>query len=253
MQRLAIATDARLALLEGLIDHAALYPPASLSMEAALEEDRRARSGAAAFMLGRFVVQASRVGELSKAGMRSLSVVLDAALPTDERIVSVETSPRDELAALAGLAEDVYVELPADEPAGDAVAELAQSGLRAKVRCGGTTTPTVDDLARFIRTCREAEVPFKATAGLHHAVRSGEEHGFLNLLAAVVFGEEERALAEEDAGAFALDAGTFGWRNQEAGPEELRRARERFHAIGSCSFAEPIAELEELGILPLTG
>ena len=36
----------------------------------------------------------------------------------------------------------------------------------------------------MIAACRDAGVPFKCTAGLHHAVRRGEEHGFLNILAA---------------------------------------------------------------------
>jgi hypothetical protein len=39
-------SDARRALLGRLIDHAALFPPASLDMPAALEEDRRARASA---------------------------------------------------------------------------------------------------------------------------------------------------------------------------------------------------------------
>ena len=93
---------------------------------------------------------------------------------------------------------------------------------------------------------------FKATAGLHHAVRANGEHGFLNLLAAVVFdGEEEAALADADPTAFALDAGSFTWRDRSASAGELARVRrELFHSIGSCSFFEPVDELEALGMLP---
>ena len=93
---------------------------------------------------------------------------------------------------------------------------------------------------------------FKATAGLHHAVRSNGEHGFLNLLAAVVFeGHEEAALAETDSNAFALDADAFSWHGQSAGASELVRVRhELFHSIGSCSFFEPVEELQALGMLP---
>ena len=80
----------------------------------------------------------------------------------------------------------------------------------------------------------------------------GAEHGFLNLLAAVVFGEEEDALAETDPSAFSLDAEAFKWggRRAEAGRARAGRA-ERLRAIGSCSFFEPVEELERLGVLPL--
>ena len=129
---------------------------------------------------------------------------------------------------------------------------LAEHGLRAKVRCGGATVPTAAALADFVRACRERGLVFKATAGLHHAVRSNGEHGFLNLLAAVVFaGEEEAALAEVDPSAFALDAESFAWRDRSASADELARVRrDELHSIGSCSFFEPVDELLALGMLP---
>ena len=91
---------------------------------------------------------------------------------------------------------------------------------------------------------------FKATAGLNHAYPTAAgEHGFLNLLAAVVFGDEEDAL-RAPSGSFALDADSFRWREREAGPAELARVRTSlFHSIGSCSFFEPVGELHALGIL----
>ena len=75
---------------------------------------------------------------------------------------------------------------------------LAEQGDRAKMRCGGERTPAVAELACVRRRGRRPRSPFKATAGLHHAVRTGEQHGFLNLLAAATFGYEEGALAETD-------------------------------------------------------
>jgi hypothetical protein len=112
--------------------------------------------------------------------------------------------------------------------------------------------PDVASLAHFVRACGEREVAFKATAGLHGAVRRNGTHGFLNLLAAVVFGEEEEALEESDTEAFALDGAGFSWRGRTADPGELAHARrERLHSIGSCSFFEPVEELEGLGVLPL--
>jgi hypothetical protein len=122
--------------------------------------------------------------------------------------------------------------------------------MRAKIRCGGEGVPTVEELADFIRGCRSRGLVFKATAGLHHAYPTEEgEHGFLNLLAAAVFGDEENALRER-APAFALDETSFRWRDREAPPSRLADVRgSLFHSIGTCSFFEPVEELQGLGIL----
>jgi hypothetical protein len=127
---------------------------------------------------------------------------------------------------------------------------VAARGLRAKIRCGGEHVPSVDELADFVRGCRSRGLVFKATAGLHHgyATESGE-HGFLNLLAASIFGDEEEALRERPP-AFALDAASFRWRDQEALPARVADVRASlFHSVGTCSFFEPVDELEGLGIL----
>jgi hypothetical protein len=120
----------------------------------------------------------------------------------------------------------------------------------SKIRCGGAAIPPAEDVAAFIRRCRDEGVLFKATAGLHHAYPTAAgEHGFLNVLAAVVFGDEEAAL-RETPGAFELDAESFRWRDRAAPAGQLAEIRATlFHSIGSCSFFEPVGELEELGIL----
>ena len=242
-------TDARIALLERLIDHAPLFPPASLELAEALDEDHDAGKSAVAFALGRFVCPASRLGELPSSE-RTLSVVLDEPFEGDPRVEAVEAPPGAQLAFLSDLAPEVYVETPLDDGLERRLDAIAELGFRGKVRCGGTSVPTVEELARFVRGCRGRNLAFKATAGLHHAVRQGAEHGFLNLLAAVAFGEEEDALADDEPDAFKLDPDGFGWRGRVAGPEELIRARrERLHSIGSCSFFEPMGELETLGML----
>lgn len=198
--------DARRALLAGLFDHAAMFPPASLPLERALAEDDRARASAHAWLLGRFVVPEG-----------------------------VEVSDR-EVAVVGGGRERhddvVYVE-------GE-----------TKLRCGGTRIPPVDEVAAFVRRCRERGLVFKATAGLHHAYPTAAgEHGFLNLLAAAVFGDEEEAL-RAPRGSFELDDRSFRWDGRQAGPDELAATRAALlHSIGSCSFFEPAGELVELGIL----
>lgn len=120
----------------------------------------------------------------------------------------------------------------------------------SKIRCGGASIPSVEELAAFVRRCREEGVLFKATAGLHHAYPTAAgEHGFLNVLAATVSGDEEDALRAPH-GAFELDAESFRWGDRATRPADLARVRATlFHSIGSCSFFEPVGELRELGIL----
>jgi hypothetical protein len=229
-------TDARRALLGELIDHAPLFPPAELPLDEALEDHRRARGSAQSWVVRRFVVPASQLGDLDGEPLR-LSVVADEPLgDRDDRIEALEG--RDP--ALAKLGYETYLE---DVP----LSEVASVGAAAKIRC--SPAPTVEELAGFVRACRETGVSFKATAGLHHAVRTNDEHGFLNLLAAAVFGDEEAALAESDDEAFSLDGESFGWRDRRAGVAELSSARKFFSGIGSCSFTEPVEELERLEML----
>ncbi|MDE2481478.1 MAG: hypothetical protein KGN02_04765 [bacterium] len=68
--------------LGALIDYAGLFPPAKLAMAPALDEYLAARDGAHAWMLGRFIVPASRIGELLGAlgtrGPLRASVIVDA-------------------------------------------------------------------------------------------------------------------------------------------------------------------------------
>jgi len=120
----------------------------------------------------------------------------------------------------------------------------------SKIRCGGASVPTVEQLAAFVRGCRERGALFKATAGLHHAYPTAEgEHGFLNLLAAVVFGDEEAALRAAP-GSFSLDERSFCWDGRYAGADELAEiGATLFHSIGTCSFFEPVGELRELGFV----
>jgi hypothetical protein len=214
--------DARRALLTRFFDHAPTFPPASLPAHEALAEDRRARESEHAWMLGRLVWSAAGVSDLPQDDHRALAVVESGTERHDDALY-LEGVPLDDVSA---------------------------RGLRAKIRCGGERVPTVEEVADFIRGCRSRGLVFKATAGLHHAYLTDDgEHGFLNLLAAAVFGDEEEALRERPP-AFALDADSFRWRDREALPTRLADVRASlFHSIGTCSFFEPVEELERLGIL----
>jgi hypothetical protein len=225
--------------LARLIDHAPLFPPASLDMPAAVKEDARGRSSEHAWMLARFVCPASRLRELESemgwADAPGLSVVLDedVALPPEAPVEAIEMvgPPR------AGLPDvELFCEVPVDE-----LEAVAAAGARAKLRCGGARVPSVEEVAAFFVAARDLELPFKATAGLHHPVRSEREHGFLNFLCAAdraAAGAGEAELREVLAGTDPAALGTGS-----------AKGRELFVSIGSCSFAEPVEDLRELGIL----
>jgi hypothetical protein len=244
------STSARRAALAGLIDHAALFPPASMSMADALAEDARVRAGPTGWIVNRFIVPASRIAELGDERL-PLSVVRDTPAELDDPRVEAVEVPAGSAAEVDPQASEIYAEIPGDADVEAWLGSIRATGLRAKVRCGGAVVPSVERLAAFVRLCRELGLVFKATAGLHRPIRHDGEHGFLNLLAAAVFGDEETVLAEEDAGAFGLDDQAFRWRDRSADADEIGRIRrELFVGFGSCSVQEPVDELLGLGILP---
>jgi hypothetical protein len=287
------------ALLTGLIDYAGLFPPAGLGMEDAVAEHARHNAEPEAWMLGRFVSPAARFDELEPALKRHFdteSPLLVTALvgPAFEthaaevvafntrhagvaRVVSVEfrAFSRAELEAALdtippGLV--IYVELPLDDALDELLPIVKARGARAKVRTGGVVPdviPEPEPLARFLEACTWAEVPFKATAGLHHAVRAEHPltyethaprsmmHGFLNVFtaAALALGATKKAdledvLRETDAATFRLEEEGLFWRDRHVTTEDVMRVRRDLAiSFGSCSFAEPVADLRSLGII----
>jgi len=152
----------------------------------------------------------------------------------------------------------------------------------AKLRTGGLTPsaiPSPAQVAEFIWDCARARVPFKATAGLHHPIRgehrltyatdspSAVMHGFLNVFvgAAVAWSlAAEGGMApsaelppdvlaiidERDAACFTLGADRIRWRDIDVPLAAIERARADFaRSFGSCSFDEPVSDLNALGWL----
>jgi hypothetical protein len=160
-----------------------------------------------------------------------------------------------------------YVEIPIAEDPGDLIGVLRGVGARAKVRTGGITReafPPPSALARFIRSCGDAGVPFKATAGLHHPLRgdyrltyeaasgAGTMYGFLNVLLAVealtegaTSGVAEDWLQETDSRVLGRAVGL--WSQADAA-----RTRAAFISFGTCSVLEPVEDLVSLGLLSPT-
>ena len=141
------------------------------------------------------------------------------------------------------------------------------------MRTGGLTPdaiPSAAELAGFLLRCGGARIPFKATAGLHHPIRSvraltydlesprAPMHGFLNVFAAAAFawngmdrGHVEELLEERDAAALEFTDEALIWNDHLVTTEQIEEARREFaHSFGSCSFEEPVTELRDLGLLP---
>lgn len=156
--------------------------------------------------------------------------------------------------------------------AGESIPAAASVGRRAKIRTGGETPdkfPTSAGVIEFISLCAANDVAFKSTAGLHHPLRSvhrltyqsdspsGTMHGFLNVFLAAAFlrAEMEPALAiqliEESAfSAFQFSSDAINWRQYKVSLREIASARKNFAiSFGSCSFTEPIDDLQSLRLL----
>jgi hypothetical protein len=142
-----------------------------------------------------------------------------------------------------------------------------QPGIGLKLRCGGLSADAFPDraaIALFIDRCRKAGVPWKATAGLHHARAHWDEalqvwhHGFLNVFIAGVMARihalpEEFVLAILCTGVtsqFRFDNGRLAWKTWSCTPAQIAAARTDFAtSFGSCSFEEPCSELTALGLV----
>jgi hypothetical protein len=68
--------------------------------------------------------------------------------------------------------------------------------------------------------------------------------------AGATLAELEAVLREPAASAFRLDDEGLAWRQLRAATREIASARRDFSSsFGSCSFAEPVADLQKLGVL----
>jgi hypothetical protein len=231
-------------LLTGLVDDAGLFPPTWLPMSDALERHRSSRHP---MLSGRFLCPGDRVpellDELGHDEQLEVHLIGDdvVQLPSDVRVMVQAVELR------SGLRHDLpcYVE-------GVAPYALVGKGVFGKVRCGGVRIPPVDELAHYVTECTGLELPFKATAGMHAAVRGWEctkdqpHHGYLNLLLAVARslsgGDVEGVLASTDAQSLAEEAKALD-------PELAKATRGLFHSYGSCDTARPIADARRLGLL----
>ena len=188
----------------------------------------------------------------------------------DQRLVQTGTAKLDfffevpmESAAVTGL--PALCAALSEHNSQQAVPPRSIMGL--KVRCGGaepTDVPAPEHVAALIVGARDAGIPFKATAGLHHPIRhyddglDTEMHGFINLFGAAVLAAEhqldseevETILREDTSNNFRFEKEGFSWRNLSASLDGIRHARDHLAlSFGSCSFEEPVDHLRDLDLL----
>lgn len=296
-----VKESARILLTE-LVDYAGLFPPAALSMPEAVINYATYRNSNYNWMLGRFVVPVARLDEFvetahdffsrDSGSAWRLSVLasedIDDTVRRIERFndqfgtkvvcdsVEIKSPSANAIREIAVKIPDYvtdYYEIPTGDELADCVTTLALVGRRAKIRTGGVMAeafPSAARLTRFIRTCAAANVPFKATAGLHHPLRclkpltyepnaaKGTMHGFLNVFLASGFLRQkfnskfiQEILEDNRAESFKFDETGVWWLQEYfMGLAQIRDLRrKRAISFGSCSFVEPVADLQEIGVL----
>ena len=289
-------------LLSGIIDYAGLFPPSMVPMTEAVLNYATYKNSNYGWMLGRFIIPAARLDEFLDSARSFLPADADRAwrlsvLAGEDINATIRTIKDfnakngpgvicDALEVRANTSSKIentvkilpegitaYFEIATDEKLPDLVSTLAIKGQRAKIRTGGVTTddfPPSRAVIRFVRTCMAANVPFKATAGLHHPVKcfkpltysanapQGSMHGFLNVLLMTAFAREsyrvsllEDLMEEEFEEVFLFRENGVGWRDDHIlSSAQLGFLRAKgFISFGSCSFDEPIADLRSLGLL----
>jgi hypothetical protein len=246
-------------------------------------------------MLGRFVLPVSCLHEFKELlpafplKQWSLSVILSKELESEiERVRSLK-NPKIAITALEfppltpteikkllprlPARVEAFFEIPYNRDPEVYLAALQHTGASAKIRTGGTTAeafPSVSQLCRCIFSFAEAQVPFKATAGLHHPLPGNHRltyepnspstmmHGFLNVLtsAALAYGQkvtpEEtlEVLQESSIDGFQFTEDRIEWSDRRLDIAEIKAARQSFfRSFGSCSFQEPINDLKHLKLL----
>lgn len=256
----------------GLVDDAAIFPPGNAELSQALQAFADRRDEWYADLVGSFVVTDTHLGSVPTGlpvsvvlttGAGAVEGVAALAARKDLRLRGLEAAVRDvddpagnvrRIDAAARAAEvdvPVFVEIPGSITSAwlAAADEVAACGHRLKLRLGNIDHDLIPDagtVASWIDAALDRETPFKATAGLHRAVRhdpeGGGAHGFLNVMAATQ--------ALWDGGSVHDAADALEQRDGAAlAGADLSSARRWFTSFGSCSVTEPLDDLIALGLL----
>jgi hypothetical protein len=264
----------------GLVDDAAVFPPGDATVPDAVESHRGHKLAPYAEVVGPLLVRASTTVELlesTRAGDDlSIGLIADEGLTGLVEAISLlfdhddrATLAQVEIALPAGhdvgpatrvlldqlaFSATAYVEVP--RTGWDAALDvLAEDGAeRAKYRTGGATAqsvPNETELAAFVAGCLDRRLTFKLTAGLHRAVRhttpeGWEQHGFLNVLAAVTAGLA--GAGEADLVHLLAERSPVRVVDALAG-SDVAAVRRSFASFGCCGVTDPVDDLVALGLL----
>jgi hypothetical protein len=291
-------TDSLRNLLTEIIDYAGLFPPSSVGMTSAVQNYASYLDSENAWMLGRFILPVSRLEEFSTEAeslfadkVWRLSVIADENLPeTLDKIANfnkvysekalidmleVKVTSADEIHLASKIIPrdlTTYFEIPPLEIMTDLMIALAMTKNRAKLRTGGITKdafPNSADIIKFMRVCIAANVPFKATAGLHHPLKcvkpltyeqnapTGTMHGFLNLFLSACYLRQNlnnsfvfNLMNETDGKNFEFADEGILWKENAIATGTIAATRvKNAISFGSCSFLEPIEDLQQLSVI----
>lgn len=262
------------AVFVGMLDDAAVFPPGNTPLPEAIVAHREHRAAWYAEMVGPLLLPPEDVAAvppdvtIGVIGPRdAVARVLDSGrdirqieVPVAKRGEDPQPGLRDLLTLIGTTQLRGYAEIPLTwglTAALDAVAEARAAGIPVapKFRTGGLAAelfPTPVELAAVICACRDRELPFKLTAGLHHALRHTDpetgfiHHGFLNVLVATAVAVEGAEPAEVAKILASGDATPL----VNAARARLAQERPLWDGFGSCSIADPLADLRVLGLLP---
>lgn len=294
-ERNAPAPDVGETLVAELVDDAGLFPPTALSMADAVIRHRDDAEVGDTMLTHRFLCPASRLGELrsrltdedrfelgliADTGPAGLPDVL-AAIETEPRVVLrhieaplATANPDDPTEATAALlaatppGPPLFLEPARWQQVDELTATLVRARLkrdaRLKLRCGGVRAelfPSSEQLGHALAAAAATQVPVKATAGLHEAVRHTDEdtafahHGYVNLLAAVAscLHTSARGGADgEEAAATSIleerDPASLVRRLAALNIAEAAAVRRVFSSYGSCSTRTPLTDARQLGL-----
>lgn len=259
------------AMLRGLIDDAALFPPGNAPLETAVPAHRGYRQSWYEALVGPLLVPQTRLGDLDRTfnpgrGELRVGVIVDgdperipeAVTALDPLITVTHYESRHGVERLAGLAtawgKPVFAEIPLDDALDDALDALRPTGFTPKFRTGGLAAdlfPSPAALAAAMAACRRRGLAFKLTAGLHRAVRHRDpetgftHHGFLNVLVAAVDTEQNAPVEDVTATLASTDETDLADRARRV----LDQSRTLWTGFGSCSIDEPLDDLLKLQIL----
>ncbi|HLG96113.1 MAG TPA: hypothetical protein VKX49_07365 [Bryobacteraceae bacterium] len=251
--------DSLRALFTHLIDYAGLFPPAALDWPEVAANYTRYLSSPERWILNRLVLPARLKDAQLDPDWRVTLLVDSEPGPLPAQIETLETKTAQKFSL------PTYSEAP--------LGEITETF--AKIRTGGIVPdaiPSSEAVAEFLAQAAARRIPFKATAGLHHPIRSHRPltyaadspravmHGFANVFtaAAAAFSSPRierqilvKILNETDPAAFQFVDGEMRCSGIRLATAQIIEARRDFaHSFGSCSFEEPIADLKQLGWLP---